>query len=135
MPAMARWWSGLVLLVWAACGGPPPEPAGDDVLELELGGAHQPLEAALRANDPRAPAPIEAPPRVEPEPRLQPLAPEPPAARPRTVTLRRNQTIAGLAREHLGSSSRFQEILDLNGWTEADARRLPVGTPVKIPAR
>jgi hypothetical protein len=49
------------------------------------------------------------------------------------VALERGETLMQLAKRHLGSSSRFGEILARNGWTEAEARRLPAGQLVKIP--
>ena len=38
-----------------------------------------------------------------------------------------------LAKQHLGSGLRYREILEANGWTEADAKRLREGQAVKIP--
>ena len=49
------------------------------------------------------------------------------------VTLGERQTLIHLARKHLGDANRFREILTLNGWSEADSRRLAPGQKVKIP--
>ncbi len=40
-----------------------------------------------------------------------------------------------LARKHLGDGARVSEILQLNGWSEADARRLLAGQKVKLPKK
>lgn len=67
--------------------------------------------------------------------RPAPDAPSAPADEPAftTVTLGEGQTLIHLARKHLGDGNRFREILTLNGWTEAESRRLKPGTKVKIP--
>lgn len=49
------------------------------------------------------------------------------------VTLGPGQTPIHLAKKYLGDGNRFREILELNGWTDADTRRLQTGTRVKIP--
>ena len=61
-------------------------------------------------------------------------APAPGADQPYfEVVLQPRQTLIDLAKKHLGSGARFTEILQINGWTEADARRLKAGRKVKIP--
>jgi nucleoid-associated protein YgaU len=50
-----------------------------------------------------------------------------------TVVLAEGQTLIHLARKHLGDGNRFRDILELNGWTEVESRRLKPGTKVKIP--
>lgn len=82
------------------------------------------------------PGPEESdPPRTDP-PRTDPPQPDPPSpARPREVALSPGETVSHLARRHLGSVRRYTEILELNGWTERESRRLPAGTLVKLPAR
>jgi hypothetical protein len=130
-------------LLWA-CGSSEPPPPRENVLQLVLGGENKSLGAALRALQPER-----AEPRVEPEPvpepapareppprsREEPIPQPTPVVPPREVRLGRGQTVAALAREHLGSGDRWREILDLNGWTEADAKRLSVGTVVRLPTR
>ena len=143
---MVRLWGmwGLAALVFA-CGGPPRSVPQEDVLILELGGINQPLrEALLRFALPgdetlEVLVPVPSPARSEqaiPQPTVSP-AERTTAREPEflTVYLRENETLYGLARTHLGSGSRFRELLDVNGWSEAQASRLPVGTPVKVPLR
>ena len=48
------------------------------------------------------------------------------------VPLPKDQTLVHVARRHLGDGRRWQELLEWNGWSEADARRLRVGQAVKI---
>ena len=73
-------------------------------------------------------------PPPEPEPRTAPVAPAPePAPSFVVVKLARGQTLIHLAKKHLGDGNRFRDILALNGWTEADARRLRENQDVKIP--
>lgn len=59
------------------------------------------------------------------------------APRPSTdyfvVTLGPRQNLIQLAKKHLGNGNRFREIMALNGWSEADTRRLQAGQKVKIP--
>ncbi len=144
---MVRLWGmwGLAALVFA-CGGPPRSVSQEDVLILELGGLNQPLrEALLRfalpgdASTVEVLAPAPSPAELEqatPERTVRPAART--TAREAeffTVYLRENETIYGLARTHLGSGSRFRELLAVNGWTEAQASRLPIGTAVKVPLR
>ncbi len=62
-------------------------------------------------------------------------APDVDAPTYREVELQSGQTISHLASQHLGTMRRSHEILELNGWTEAEARRLRIGTLVKIPPR
>ena len=143
---MVRLWGmwGLAALVFA-CGGAPRSVPQDDVLILELGGLNQPLrEALLRFGLPGeeivevlvpAPLPAESA-QATPHPTVSP-AQRTTARQPEffTVYLHENETIYGLARTHLGNGARVHELLAVNGWTEAQASRLPVGTPVKVPLR
>ena len=144
MLGMVRLVIGGCLLVLWACGGSAPPPPSENVLELEVGGDNKPLSLALRALQPaaeRRPAALPEPRResaAEPppvRPAVRPAVQSEPAAATHTVRLGRDQTVVGLAREHLGSDLRWREILELNGWTEADAKRLPVGTVVVLPRR
>lgn len=150
----------LVLVSFAAaavsCGsGQAGTRSVDGTLRIELGGAQGSLREALSAAGVRVAAPKRvraappdaeqpaAEPTHEPAPRPSPSASEPapwpeaPTAPPepgfKTVVLERNQTLIHLAKIHLGNGNRFREILDANGWTEADARRLREGTKVKVP--
>jgi len=149
----------LVALGSSSCGGATESRTGDGTLVLELGGNHSSLRRALmRAGVVIAPRPmgvaaesgvapmgrilgIERPsvgPAAPPDdPPVDP-APEPdpePAAAPsyREVELQRGETISHLASRHLGTVRRYGEILELNGWTEPQSRRLRAGTMVKIP--
>lgn len=61
-------------------------------------------------------------------------APRPPVSGEDVVVeLGRGETLMQLAKRHLGSSGRYREILERNGWSEADAKRLRAGQLVKIP--
>jgi nucleoid-associated protein YgaU len=127
-------------------------------LVLELGGPHGSLRQALqtagvtlgpamRVQEPADPVdPVggagkepgsDAGANAAADPPKPPLAeptPEPdPADSYVEVTLAERQTLIHLARKHLGDANRFREILALNGWSEADSRRLKPGQRVKIP--
>lgn len=138
---MARLWGLWGLAALFACGGPPRSGARENVLVLELGGGNQLLrEALLRFGPPdeKTVQVFPTPPAADPPRAEEPPPSQPPAAREPevlTVYLRANETLYGLARTHLGSGSRFRELLALNGWTEAEASQLPVGTAVKVPVR
>lgn len=131
----------------------------DGTLVLELGGSNPSLREALagrgialaaahRLRDPEPEPAVEPTPTEEPVPQPPadpvagtdepvPPAPEvvtpPPAPTTKTVTLKRGQTLIDLAKEHLGNANRFREILAINGWNEARARKLAEGTKVLIP--
>lgn len=127
---------------WAACGPPPKQRlAGDGELVIEVGGGHGSLAASLQALG----VPLVEPeplPELEPERVVEPpladpeVAPEPrgdPAPQWFEVRLGARETLMDLAKVHLGSGLRFKEILELNGWTDRDARRLRIGQVVRIP--
>jgi hypothetical protein len=151
-----RWMLGACgfAVVAAACGdGAAPRPEGG-ALVLEVGGDHSSLREALRTQgvlpaDPQRQEPGGAVTRDD-ERRdddrrgqgaaTEPPAPPTPAPSPSpaedaffVVELADGQTLVQLARKHLGNGNRFPEILELNGWTEADSRRLRAGQKVKIP--
>ena len=71
--------------------------------------------------------------------RLSPLSKKtshldiPTPAAERIVELKKGQTIFRLAQQHLGSASRWREILQFNNLTEASARKLPPGTMLRLP--
>jgi nucleoid-associated protein YgaU len=129
-----------------------PKPS-DGVLVIEVGGEQPSLREALLAHGvtvaparslrPEAPAPVstgeeppaerdESPNAAPPEPGAKPVTP-PEAESYVVVKLGRGQTLIHLAKKHLGDGNRFRDILALNGWTEADARRLRENQDVKIP--
>lgn len=103
---------------------PTPAPSQDDAAGRKPAPApdRQPAPAPDRQPD-NAPdhAPDDAPPKPSDEPAYT------------TVTLGQGQTLIHLARKHLGDGNRFREILELNGWSEAESRRLKPGTKVKVP--
>jgi nucleoid-associated protein YgaU len=136
----------------------------DGVLVLELGGAQTELgEDLVRAGVQLLPQrklseiklpddvvpevmvqPVPEGTRPEDEPRKEPApdgatGPEGEAPSPETgeavVILGKGQTLFAIAKKHLGSATRYKEILKHNGWTEAQAKRLPPGTKVKLPPR
>lgn len=143
--------------VVSACGKSASLPAGGDgTMVLELGGNQASLRGALAKAgiqpappialiDEPAPAPRpddaadrKPTPAPDQQPAPQPVpddAPPKPSDEPAytTVTLGQGQTLIHLARKHLGDGNRFREILELNGWSEAESRRLKPGTKVKIP--
>jgi nucleoid-associated protein YgaU len=152
-----------LVAVVAACGdGREPMPAGDGALVLELGGNQPSLRKALERAGLAVPPPVDLSPAVavpapatgdadapKPTPPVRrgsaeaqkPPTPTPtptPAPTPAeqaftTVVLAEGQTLIHLARKHLGDGNRFRDILELNGWTEVESRRLKPGTKVKIP--
>jgi nucleoid-associated protein YgaU len=105
------------------------------------------LAAGIEVEPPRRLRPLAPEPAVQlPEskdvPELPAPDPEPPPA-PRdepkpspdylVVTLGPRQNLIQLAKKHLGDGNRFRDIMTLNGWSEADTRRLQPGQKVKIP--
>ncbi|MBX3461944.1 MAG: hypothetical protein KF830_02150 [Planctomycetes bacterium] len=121
-------------LTAVACARPAAAELRPDTLWLELGGGGDSLQRALVAAGVPMASP-EAGPNAAEVPREAP--PEPPGqgAGPDhfVVLLERGETLIHLAKKHLGNGNRFREILAANGWTEAEARRLPAGQPVKVP--
>lgn len=153
----ARICGGGALVLWlAACSdSQAASHVGEGRLVLELGGSHASLREALtkagiavagaqRVTAPASPdAPAEAPAAepagsggaAPPKPVGEPVpAPTPTAEEPFVyVTLGERQTLIHIARKYLGDANRFREIVELNGWSEADTRRLKAGQRVKIP--
>ncbi|MCA8965036.1 MAG: hypothetical protein KDC48_09110 [Planctomycetes bacterium] len=144
-------------LVLCACGGSAQAAVHEDTLVLEVGGASSSLREALAARgiviappqrvrtgdvqpDPVpdqvgvAPGPrVEPQPQPQPQPKTDPVPPSPPAPTYRVVELGRHRTLIHLAKEYLGDANRFREIMVLNGWNDADTRRLPENQKVRIP--
>ena len=154
---MRRVLSGLscVLLGSVGCtsndGAPKPS---DGVLVIEVGGQQPSLREALAAHGvtvaparllrPERSAPVSAAeeppaerdnlPQESPAgPQGKPVPPPEPAESFVVVKLARGQTLIHLAKKHLGDGNRYRDILALNGWTEADARRLRENQDVKVP--
>lgn len=137
-------WSFAV--VAGACAEGAEAKYSDGALVLEVGGQQASLREALRAAGVRMPRTgTEPEDRRDAEPRdnaapARSVAPSdappstPPVEEPWfVVSLADGQTLIHLARKHLGDGNRFRELLALNGWSEADSRRLRVGQQVKIP--
>ncbi|MCB9879692.1 MAG: hypothetical protein H6835_19025 [Planctomycetes bacterium] len=160
MRLLGRAWI-LVVASVAACGGDPVRtPRGDGVLVLEVGGAQPSLRSALSALGRSVEAPHRLSPLSEvsskpvmgalppldesagpeaqqqqqqsapPEPEIVPeIAPEPEWV---TVPLPKGETLIHVARRHLGDGRRYVDLLEWNGWSDADARKLSPDTPVRI---
>ena len=132
---------------FACARGGETVPPSADLLLLEVGGAHSSLREALVASGVEVAAPkwLRERANASPEPTEQapaggsdesgggPEQASAPVADHIVVALGRGQTLIHLAKKHLGNGNRFREILARNGWTEAEARRLPEGQLVKIP--
>lgn len=54
---------------------------------------------------------------------------------PQTYTLKKGDTLWGIAQKYLGSGARWREIANLNGISDAQTRKLPIGLVVKLPAK
>ena len=48
------------------------------------------------------------------------------------VKLPEGETLIHVARRHLGDGRRFAEVMNWNGWSESDARRLPTGQEIRL---
>ncbi len=140
------WWNAVgaaaLLAVLASCGEEPTRSAADRPMVLELGGNQPTIAEVLRRTAPRSAVepPPEPEPRSEPAPRTEPPAPprvqpDPPPPAFTTVPLPEGYTLIRLCREQLGDGGRWPEVAKLNGWSEADLKRLAVGTEVKLPTR
>lgn len=130
----------LVLATLSACARPTAAARSGDTLVLEIGGGQGSLRQALvaagavvAAPKPREPAAEQAQVPAADDERVTPPPPVEPTAKHIVVELGRGETLIHLAKRYLGDGNRFREILDANGWTERDARRLPAGQAVKVP--
>jgi nucleoid-associated protein YgaU len=147
----------VVCAVWlggaSGCGSDAKAESVDGTLVLQLGGSQPSLRDALRKRGiviepaaeaaPHAPVPRSEPPPLLPPPQRPPAPP--PAAEPQpepvappqpkwfTVNLAKGETLTVLARRHLGDGNRYREIQQLNGWSDWQVKRLPVGQEVRIP--
>lgn len=54
-------------------------------------------------------------------------------AKPKTVTIKSGDTLWVIAKTHLGDGSRYKEIMKLNNISEAQAKKLKIGTVIKLP--
>jgi hypothetical protein len=122
-----------VLLAFPAC-GPEPAAAPRDPLILVVGGDGHRLRDALARSAP-PPRVAEQPPRAEPAPREQPPPREEPPPAERSLRLEAGMTLYSIARAHLPGRPQdgVARLLAKNGWTEAQASRLPIGTLVRLP--
>lgn len=138
-PMRRRIASGLaaVLGVLVGCGDETQAAPVEPHLVLELGGDQPTITEVLRRAAPpisggveqQEPAPV--PDEPPPSPELRERAP----VRTVTVRLPEGYTLIRLCRERLGDGERWREVAALNGWTEADLRRLAPNTPVELPTR
>lgn len=123
---------GLAVVAFVLVGCAREAPSSPrDPLELIVGGEGDNLREALAlAAQPRQSQRVQSP--VNPEPQPNAPVPTPP---PRTVALESGMTLYGIARAHLPGRPEdgVRRILEVNGWSEAQARRLPAGTTVRLP--
>ena len=136
---MGRSSIGVVLAVFcaacAACGGKDRPELPRDPLVLDLGSGDVPLGQLLhpgRATQQAVPAPTPRPDPAARQPAPSPPRPEPEA---REVRLGPGETIVDLCDRWLGDANRWPEVVELNGWTELQTRRLRPGTVVVLPTR
>ncbi|AWP28707.1 LysM peptidoglycan-binding domain-containing protein [Paenibacillus sp. Cedars] len=54
-------------------------------------------------------------------------------AKPKTVKIKSGDSLWTIAKTHLGDGSRYKELMKLNNITEAQAKKLKVGTVIKLP--
>jgi nucleoid-associated protein YgaU len=54
-------------------------------------------------------------------------------AKPKTVTIKSGDTLFIIAKKNLGDGSKYKEIQKLNGITDAQAKKLKIGTVIKLP--
>lgn len=53
--------------------------------------------------------------------------------KPKTVAIKKGDTLFIIAKKNLGDGSRYKEIQKLNGITDAQAKKLKIGTVIKLP--
>lgn len=62
-----------------------------------------------------------------------PIDPEPPVESPWVIVkLPKYETLTHIARRYLGDGRRFDEIMEWNGWSEPDTRKLREGQEIRI---
>ena len=54
-------------------------------------------------------------------------------AKPKTITIKSGDSLWTIAKKQLGDGSRYKEIQKLNGITDAQAKKLKIGTVIKLP--
>lgn len=54
-------------------------------------------------------------------------------AKPKTVTIKSGDTLFIIAKKNLGDGSKYKEIQKLNNITDAQAKKLKIGTVIKLP--
>jgi nucleoid-associated protein YgaU len=123
----------LCLILWdrwhaaPEVGGVGAAPAPDRALRVSIGGGDAETRRPPQAEKPHVS--IDAP--ASPAP--APVAPPPAAAAPRTYVVKSGDSLYDIAKSELGSSSRVQEIVELNGL--ADASKLKIGQSLKLPPK
>lgn len=149
----------LLPLVPCACTRAEAAAVAKDTLVLEIGGGNPSLSEALQklgvAQRPPAlviprPAPLQPvvpgpavtppadPPDAPPDtpvrpPQDAPAPPPAPAAAVLVVRLQKGETLGDLALRHLGTSKKWKELAEFNGFDLANLHRLREGTEVRIP--
>lgn len=105
----------------------PAAPPSDRLVRIRIGGSPAPLpdRRSARAPEQRAPGPARPPQFVSPDP-----AP-PPAARTHVVA--DGETLGDIARMHLGTWTRWEEIAKLNGL--AGGAPIRKGQKLLVPSR
>ncbi|HAK96074.1 MAG TPA: hypothetical protein DCM87_14045 [Planctomycetes bacterium] len=113
-----------------------PDQAADD----DRAAAPPAADDAVRAPDPAPEPAVEPAAPLEPEPaRGAEKEREPAAGRPayKLVTIKKGDSLYGIAREHCGDVSKVSAIVSLNkDWmTRGERQMLPVGRKIKVPVR
>lgn len=137
-------WVVLLGSVLGGCAGDAGTPKPNTLL-LELGGDSRSLREDLRAagvvilsSIPKTPpeVPQAAPPQPEraPDevPQQTPVPPPQPVQEVPSTTLREGETLIHVARRALGDGRRYRDLMQWNGWTDQQSRRLAIGTKVKL---